>query len=302
MDIGAAPGVNTQVRKKDLVNKNILSSGIRFCYTIVETISIRNFVSSSDQQFMIAYFKPRDRFDFSDDTLDIGNPLTWKRAHFLKHLFKRVFAINEDRIEEFYRRHLAYYLANNANGNEETFFKTLWELIERQLKVLTGKDVYDKHHVRNQREIDRLKKFTGMLISLDRWNFHKSGDAVIAQQETELYTLKEQLQQLKAELQKATALETKQYINIPKGRLLAFIDLCIKMGDLQADGRELVFSEFPIVWVKLICKYFREDNQEIDFERVRRYFPKDRRNPGNRSGKIPTDQQLFEIKPLKRRS
>lgn len=30
------------------------------------------------------FFKPRDRFDFSKDTLDIGNPLSWKRAHFLK--------------------------------------------------------------------------------------------------------------------------------------------------------------------------------------------------------------------------
>jgi len=50
----------------------------------------------------VNYFKPRDRFDFSKDTLDIGNPLTWDREQFLKHLFKRIFAISEDRIEAFY--------------------------------------------------------------------------------------------------------------------------------------------------------------------------------------------------------
>ncbi|MDQ0640171.1 hypothetical protein QF042_003736 [Pedobacter sp. W3I1] len=32
------------------------------------------------------YFKQRDRFDFSKDTMDIGNPITWDRDHFLKHL------------------------------------------------------------------------------------------------------------------------------------------------------------------------------------------------------------------------
>ena len=43
----------------------------------------------------ISFFRPRDRFDFSKDTLDIGNPISWKRAHFKKHFFKRVFAIHD---------------------------------------------------------------------------------------------------------------------------------------------------------------------------------------------------------------
>jgi len=72
----------------------------------------------------IFYFKPRDRFDFSSDTLDIGNPITWNRLHFLKHLFKRIFAISEQRFFEFYSHHLNYYLKNINNGSEELFFKT----------------------------------------------------------------------------------------------------------------------------------------------------------------------------------
>jgi hypothetical protein len=83
---------------------------------------------------------------------------------------------------------------------------------------------------------------------------------------------------------------------------LNFVDLIIQMQDLKLhSGKELVFAEFQIVWVKLICKYFREDHKEIDFDRVRRYFPKDRRNPANRSSSVPSDEHLFEIREVNRK-
>lgn len=249
----------------------------------------------------ISYFKPRHRFDFSNDTLDIGNPVSWSRKDFLKHLFKRIFAISEKRIEEFYQRHFAYYLETHPDGNEEVFFKFLWELIERQLKVLMGKDIYHKEHVRNESEIQQLGKFIEVLIPLDQWNFHKSNFAVVAQLELENFDLKQQVKQLKVDLLKATNLETVQYINIPKGRLQGFIDLCVQLRTLEVEERdELLFTDFPIVWVKLICKHFRNDHQEIDFDRVRGYFPKDLENPGNRSRRVPADQKFFEIKRLKK--
>ncbi|WP_316826819.1 hypothetical protein [Pedobacter miscanthi] len=251
----------------------------------------------------ISYFKPRNRFDFAVTTLDIDNPITWKRSHFLKHFFKRIFAIHEDRLNEFYHHHLDYCLAKNDKVNEQIFFKHLWEIIERQLKVLMSRDIYGENHVRTQREIEHLKKFTDVLISLDQWNIHKSNDSVIAQQDSEILALKKQIVKLKSDLQIATILETKQYINIPKGGLLSFLDLCIQMQDIKLPtGKEIVFTEFQIVWVKLICRYFREDHEEIDFNRVRRYFPKDRRNPGTRSSEIPAGQHLFEIKGVKKRN
>jgi hypothetical protein len=112
-----------------------------------------------------------------------------------------------------------------------------------------------------------------MLISLDQWNIHNSNDEVISRQESEILALKKQIITLKSDLQIATSLETKQYINIPKNGLLSFLDLCIQMQDIKLPtSKEIVFAEFPIVWVKLICRYFREDHEEIDFNRVRRYF------------------------------
>jgi hypothetical protein len=251
----------------------------------------------------VTYFRPRDRFDFSKDTLDIGNPVQWDRAQFLKHLFKRVFAIPEDRIKEFYPRHLAYYLSHHPTGTEEIFFKYFWSLIERQLNVLLKKDVYDKNHLRNERQIARLQKFTELLISIDRWNFHKSNDAVIAQQDSEIYVLKQEIIQLKADLKKATALETEGYINIPDGYRNTVLNLHLQMQELKTpEGKELMFSQTQSVWTKMICKYFREGDKEINHETIRRYFPSDKREPGDKHADIPAKSKLFTINPAKKRS
>jgi hypothetical protein len=251
----------------------------------------------------VTYFRPRDRFDFSKDTLDIGNPLQWNRSHFLKHFFKRVFAIPADRLAEFYQRHLAYYLSHHPDGTEEVFFKYFWSLIERQLNVLLKKDVYDENHLRNERELVRLQKFTELLIPLDRWNFHKSNDAVIAQQDSEIYVLKQEVIRLKAALKKATALDTEGYINIPEGYRNAVLDLHLQMQELKTpEGRELMFSQTQSVWTKMICKYFREGDKEINIETIRRYFPGDKREPGDKHADIPAKSKLFTINPAKKRS
>jgi len=251
----------------------------------------------------VTYFRPRDHFDFSKDTLDIGNALQWDRSHFLKHWFKRVFAIPEECIEEFYQRHLAYYLSHHPDGAEEIFFKYFWSLIERQLNVLLNKDIYDKDHLRNEREITRLQKFKELLISLDHWNIHKSNDAVIAQQDSEIFVLKREVTHLKAALKKATALETEEYINIPEGHRNAVLHLHLQMQELKTpEGRELMFSQTQSVWMKMICKYFREGDKEINYETIRRYFPSDKREPGDKHADIPAKSKLFTINTAKKRS
>ncbi|SDF67224.1 hypothetical protein SAMN05216464_1243 [Mucilaginibacter pineti] len=258
----------------------------------------------------VTYFKPRDRFDFSKDTLDIGNPLQWDRKHFLKHLFKRAFAISEDRIEEFYQRHLDYYLEKHSDGSEEIFFKYLWGLIERQLKVLMGKNIYDKDHIENERQIKQLQKFTEMLISVDRWNVHKSNDTVIAQQEFEIIALKQQVADLEAELKENRVWETDGYIIIRDGQALAVLDLCLQMQKLKAtDGKELLITPAQNAWAKMISKYFREIDEEnkgqakeIKIDRLRYYLrgldPKD---PLKRENEIPEKHKLYTIAPVKKR-
>jgi hypothetical protein len=254
----------------------------------------------------ISYFRPRDRFDFSNDALDIGNPITWSRKNFLKHLFKRIFAISEERIEEFYQRHLNYYLAEYPDSEEEPFFRYLWELVERQLKVLSGKDIYDKDHVRNEEQIERLKKFTSILITHDKWNLHKSTEAVVAAQEIEIHALNQRNIQLSAELTEYRQWDG--YILIRDGQVLALLDLFIKMQNLKAtDGEELLITPAQNTWAKMISKYFREideentgQTKEIKIDRLRYYLrgidPKD---PTKREHEIPKKHQLYKISHIK---
>lgn len=250
----------------------------------------------------VTYFKPRDRFDFAPDTLDIGNPLTWDRSQFLKHFFKRVFAIPEDRIEEFYQHHLAYYFANHPNGIEEVFFKYFYGLIERQLKVLLSKDIYDNNHIRNEREIERLQNFTELLIPHDHWNFHKSNDAVIAQQDSKIHALEQQVTQLKADLKKATTLETEDYINIRAGYSHTLYDIILQLQDIElTDGNMLLYPATQIVWRRMICKYFREGGNEINFNSIHRYFPTDKRNLGKKYVEIADKDKIFKLVLAKKR-
>ncbi|GGI26524.1 hypothetical protein [Pedobacter mendelii] len=193
-------------------------------------------------------------------------------------------------------------MKNTADSSEKLFIKNFFEIIDRQLKVLKSRDVYANNHPKTQREIAHLSQLQNLLISFDNWNVHKSYDNIVANQESDILALREQIKALKSELKIATDLETTQFINIPKGGFLSLVDLIIQMEEVRLPShKQLVFAEFQIVWVKMICKYFREDNKEIDFNRVRRYFPKERRNPGTRSSSIPTDQHLFEIKEIKRK-
>lgn len=123
---------------------------------------------------------------------------------------------------------------------------------------------------------------------------------IIADQHEVIRKQQTEIAKLKKDLSIAKKLETKQYIEIPKDHLLTVYDLFNQMLDLKIKGEKLVVTEFVIAWVKMICKYFRVDKKELDMERVRSYFPKDRENPSGRSRLVPMDQKIFEIKPKKR--
>lgn len=178
----------------------------------------------------LEFFRQRDRFDFSKDTLDIGNPLFWDRKTFLKHFFLRVADISAHRWEEFYRHHLGYYLEKHPQGNEETFFKVLWQLVETRLKSLMAKDIYaSKSHERDQKEIQQLESFAAFLVSIDQWNGHKTEREMVVRLQKELFETLNLVETLKAELKSAKNLEPSDHINIPKGYALTLADIFIEL-------------------------------------------------------------------------
>lgn len=253
------------------------------------------------------YFRPRDTFDFSKDTLDIGNFLHWNKKSFLKHFFLRVFAIDAGRWEEFYSHHFEYYLAKHQDGSEELFFTHLWGLIETRLKTLVEKDIYEsKNHVRDQQEIKHLKSLTGFLISIDKWNARETEAEIIMRQQHQINTMQNKMVKMDKELKTFRLLETKDHINIPKGYLLTLVDIVIQIQEQTIDDKgkiELAFAQTQAIWMKMICKYFTEDRLPINYERIKRYFTPDPDDLTKiKFSAIPENKKLFKIIPAKKRS
>lgn len=253
----------------------------------------------------LEYFRPRDRFDFSKNTLDIGNYLQWSRKNFLKHFFLRIFAVDASRWGDFYQRHFKYYSQRNPEGSEECFFKKLWSLIETRLKTLVEKDIYEsKNHIRDQEEIEHLKSFSEFLISIDHWNSHETEEAIKKRLLAENLDLQNKLIERDKEIKLFKSKETADRINIHKDSYLILVDLFLQLQELKLDdGKELVFARTQAVWMKMINNYFTEDHQEINIETLKRYFPAVKNKPTKgKHSPVQADKRLFTIVPAKRRS
>lgn len=254
---------------------------------------------------MKEYFKPRPRFGKREHPYDIGRPFSWWKSHYDRHYLNILYMLDERELEAFYRYHLNYFLTVNEGADEEEYYNRVRDIATDELTALVreGWQRSRKQHERNNAQKIRLRAFIAYLDSIDRWDSAKTRDEIITAKETEIRNLKDQLETTKQELKAARKLETEDYINISKDHLLTFIDLCLQLQETKlSDGREMLFSQTQIVWVKMICKYFREDNEEINFESIRRYFPGDKRKPGSKYAPVPAKMKLFRIVDAKKRT
>lgn len=254
---------------------------------------------------MKEYFRPRRRFGKREHPYDIGRPFSWWKSHYDRHYLNILYKLDESELDAFYSYHLAYFMETNADAQEKEYHDRVRDIATDELTVLVraGMHPSKSRHERNNREKDRLRAFIAYLDTIDRWDTAKTRDEIIAAKEAEIRNLKDQLEATRQELKTARKLETEDYINIPKDQLLTFIDLCLQLQEARLpDGRELLFSQTQIVWAKMICRHFREDNQPISLDTVRRYFPGDRRNPGSKYAAIPAKKKMFRIVEAKKRS
>lgn len=254
---------------------------------------------------MKEYFKPRPRFGKREHPYDIGRPFTWWKSHYDRHYLNILYKIDDIELDAFYRYHLAYFNDVNHGAAEEEYHTRVMEIVTDELAVLVreGKHSSKRRHGRNNREKGKLRAFIAYLDTVDRWDSAKTRDEIIASKEAEIRNLNDQVEAIRSELKAAKKLDTEDYINIPKDHVLTFIDLCLQMQEAKLpDGRELLFSQTQIVWAKMICRHFREDNRPISLDTVRRYFPGDKRNPGSKYAAIPAKKKMFSIVPAKKRS
>ena len=249
------------------------------------------------------YFKPRGQFDFHPHPFDIGIPfiLSWKK-HYDRHFFNRLYERDQSEYEEFYYYHLDYFLNNNQGVTEQQFFEHVWQIVKDRIEQLVLEDKNDSLHERLMEKRQKLRLFTKYLETIDQWSTDKTKDEIIAAKEAELKNLEDEIAELNKKLKAARKLETEDYINITDNYLLTVLDLLLQIQELKSlDGKELVLSQTQSVWLKMVCKYFRLNNEPISFDTIRRYFPADKREPGVKHAAIALKHQLFEIKPVKKR-
>ena len=87
-------------RNWDRITTNYINRPCLFLFNIYRKLFFDHLLMS------MKYFKPRDLLDFQG-TLWTSEPGKLGPLTVFKALFKIVFAIDKDRLEEFYKRHLA---------------------------------------------------------------------------------------------------------------------------------------------------------------------------------------------------
>jgi hypothetical protein len=249
------------------------------------------------------YFKPHEPFDRNPHKYDIGIFVGLKKGYEDNLFIKKLFTLPEQEYPDYYHYHLSYFLGKEPQGEQE-FFSFVWQIVLRRIKYLEIKDPFNSSHALDMEILEKLLQFQKYLRSIDLWNTQKTLPEIIAEQQDEIRKQQEQITNLKTELKAAKKLETGDYINIADGYLLSFLDICLQIQDtvLPENGKELAFSQTQIVWCKMIAKFFKEGNNEINLETIRRYFPADRDDPGSKYAKIPPQLKLFQLRPAKKRS
>ncbi|MGJ1211442.1 hypothetical protein [Sphingobacterium multivorum] len=249
------------------------------------------------------YFRTRPRFGKAH-IYDIGMPFFWWKGHYDLHFLKRLYDRTQDEFGAYYDHHLQFFLQENKEASESEFFRHVNEIVSDELNKLIADDKRESKskHKSIVQQKKKLRAFLDHLASIDQWNTTKTKDEIIAEKESEIKELKEIVVQLTKELKEAQKLETEGYIDIPEGYVLTVVDLFVKLRKQELkDGRELVFSQFATVWVKMICRYFREDKQPISTDTIKRYFPADLRDLKKKYAEIPSKNKLFDIVPTKKR-
>ena len=247
------------------------------------------------------YFRARRRFDFSPHPYELGTFMGLWNWYEDNHFLWNAQTLPKEQYAAFYNYHLEDFLKEDK-GTEKDFFSYVWYIIRKRIEYFEKQDPFSKKHAANERNTYQLKIFQDYLVGIDQWDTGKTKDMIITEQRLEILNLKLQLAEKKLELEEARKLETEDYIIIRNGQLLAVVDLLLKMQDLKApDGKELLITGVQMVWIKMICKFFREDdlqikgnNKEIKMDRVRHYF---RGVATKRSTPIPSKHKLYTINP-----
>lgn len=246
----------------------------------------------------ISYFKPRKSFDFSPHPYDVGNPIgSWLKFED-NHFLNKVYVVDNDELEDFYKYHLIHALDNNTCSEEAFFFK-VWGIVEDRVKKLKAEDPFSSYHDRYTFRIEKLQQFQKYLGRIDQWNARPS-HIVIAEKEELIQKQKEEIEKLTTRLSELNEYEVLQKISIGDNALPTLVDLLKKMSKLiLPSGRAFLACDKKSPYSKMISKYFSHDGRDIPLETSRNYFVEKKGDTPIKGTLIREEHQLFEIVPVK---
>ncbi len=240
-----------------------------------------------------SYFKIRDPWNFKPHQFEIGTPFIRSSFHD-NHFFLKLYKLVENEFADFYNYHLGHYL-ENFPGDEQDFHRYVSDIVSTRVLQLKLTDQYSRKALRAKVEIQQLTTFQTFLHSVDKWNSLQALEVVISENNKEIVGLKQQITDLKDQLDALRRYETKTKIDIRDKHLPTFVHLMHQLQDLiLPDERRLFNFQEQSGWYKLVSKYFTHDRKPIPIETARNYFPVQKEKT-SKEIEVPVHLQLFTI-------
>ncbi|MCF8453971.1 MAG: hypothetical protein K9G42_12250 [Pedobacter sp.] len=242
-----------------------------------------------------AYFKLRDRFDFSPNPYEIGRPVFRNKALEDNFFLLKIYQIPEADYTAFYQFQLEHFLQTNP-GQEEAFFNHVEDIVINRIRHFKRQDPFSSNYASNMESSRKLQSFQQFLGTIDQWHQHKPLESVISEKDEQITQLKAQIQALEAKLKDLQQYETSEKIRIVEGKLATVIDLFRQLQELTLpDERKLLRSQTQSPWYKILAKYFNHGESEIPINTARNYFPAQKDVKLIKGSEVQQEDKLFKI-------
>jgi hypothetical protein len=246
------------------------------------------------------YFKHRGRFDFSPHRYEIGNPISQDKRLESNLFLVKLYKLHQDEYPAFYQFHLGHFLKQNL-GNEETFFYHVKDITLNRIKHFKRLDPFSSKYAFGLEHTPKLESFQQYLSTIDQWSKRGPLETMIDEKDALIERLKEQIEQLEAQIKEQNKYEAGEKVVIAKGKFAAFMDLVLQVQELTLpNGHKFARSQTQSPWYKMIAKYFQHGENEIPIDTARNYFPAQKHDKPAKFIEIAEKDKLFIIKPKER--
>lgn len=240
-----------------------------------------------------SYFKIRNPWNFKPHQFEIGTPVIPSAFHD-NHFFLKLYKLGECEFPDFYNFHLAYYL-DKFSGNEQDFHRYVSDIVSTRIAQLKPTDPFSRKALRAKRQIQQLTAFQTLLHSVDQWNSSQALEAVIAENNKEIFDLRMQITTLEGQLEALRYHEPSTKIDIRDKHLPTFVHVIHQLQDLVLpDERRLFNFQGQSAWYKMVSKYFTHDRKPIPIETARNYFPVQKEKT-SKEIEVPEHLRIFKI-------